>query len=43
MVGFLLPALVAGLVIYAAFDIYTHQKDGRKSKRKNDEFYEDDL
>lgn len=43
MIGFLLPTLIAGLVIYAVVDIYLHQKDGRKSKRKNDDYYQDDV
>lgn len=44
MTGFLLPALAAGLIIYAAIDIYRKREDDpRKSKRKNDDYYEDDY
>ncbi len=43
MIGFLVPALAAGLIIYAAVDIYRHRdSDLRKSKRKNDDYYYDD-
>ena len=44
MIGFLLPALAAGLIIYAAVDIYRKREDDpRKSKRKNDDYYEEDY
>jgi hypothetical protein len=45
MIGFLVPALVAGLIIYAAIDIYRNRdNDPRKPKPKNDEYYhEDDI
>lgn len=44
MIGFLVPALAAGLIIYAAIDIYRHRdSDARKPKRKNDEYYLDDV
>lgn len=40
MIGFLLPALAAGLIVYAAVDIYRNRDhDPRKSKRKNDDYY----
>ncbi len=43
MIGFLLPALAAGLIVYAAVDIYRNREnDPRKSKRKNDEYYFDE-
>lgn len=42
MIGFLVPALAAGLIIYAAIDIYRNRDDDpRKSKRKNDDYYLD--
>jgi len=44
MIGFLIPALAAGLIIYAAIDIYRNRgEDPRKPKRKNDDHYEDDY
>ena len=44
MIGFLVPAIVAGLIVYAAIDIYRHRDDDpRKSKRKNDDYYLDEL
>lgn len=44
MTGFLLPALAAGLIIYAAIDIYRKREDDpRKSKRKNEDYYEEDY
>ena len=40
MIGFLVPALAAGMIIYAAIDIYRNRDaESRKSKRKNDEYY----
>ena len=40
MIGFLVPAIAAGLIIFAAVDIYRHRNDDpRKSKRKNDDYY----
>ena len=43
MIGFFIPALAAGLIIYAAIDIYRHRDDDlHKSKRKNDEYYLDE-
>lgn len=42
MIGFLVPVLAAGLIIYAAVDIYRKREDDpRKSKRKNDDYYTD--
>ena len=44
MIGFLVPALAAGLIIYATIDIYRHRdNDQRKSKRKNDDYYLEDT
>lgn len=40
MIGFIVPAIAAGLIIFAAIDIYRHRNnDPRKSKRKNDDYY----